>query len=195
MRLLFTGDSVKEENKMSRFKLTGICVLISSLALCGCVARTYNLTRDRIDQDLSATSGNRGYIMGTAPEPAERKTTRTTRIFEIELGFAKPSQVKYPPTLPALTNITETAVVSEALSEDTRDQNFVSYTVGKNDTLQKISRKFYGSTKQWPKIYEANKDLLRLPDKLYVGQTLKIPSSPKLKSGPVNMVEAKENLK
>ncbi|MDD5281660.1 MAG: hypothetical protein PHF69_03020, partial [Candidatus Omnitrophica bacterium] len=78
---------------MNRNKLAGICILILTLSLSGCVARTYNLTRDRIDQDISPTSGNRGYIMGTAPaETAERKTTRTTRVFEIELGLAKPSQ-------------------------------------------------------------------------------------------------------
>ncbi len=55
---------------MKRFKLAGICVLTSTLALSGCVARTYNLTRDRIDQDLSSSSGNRGYIKGTRPEEA-----------------------------------------------------------------------------------------------------------------------------
>jgi len=180
---------------MSRFRLAGICVLTSSLALSGCVARTYNLTRDRVDQDLSAASGNRGYIMGTAPEAKERKTTRTTRIFEIELGFAKPAQVKYSPATPAVTKTDETAVIQETLSGDTQNQNFENYTVGKNDTLQKISKKFYGTTKKWLKIYEANKDLLHSPDKLYAGQILKIPSGPELQTKPVNMKEPKENLK
>ncbi len=181
---------------MNKVKLAGICVLTSSLALSGCVARTYNLTRDRIDQDISATSGNRGYIMGTAPaEPAERKTTRTTRVFEIELGLAKPSQAKCPTIIPMTSGAEEPVITQEAQTENTLDQNFESYTVGKNDTLQKISKKFYGTTKKWPKIYEANKDVLRSPDKLYAGQTLKIPSSPELKTEPAEMAEPKENLK
>jgi len=181
---------------MNKVKLAGICVLTSSLALSGCVARTYNLTRDRIDQDISATSGNRGYIMGTAPaEPAERKTTRTTRVFEIELGLAKPSQAKCPTIIPMTSGAEEPVITQEAQTENTLDQNFESYTVGKNDTLQKISKKFYGTTKKWPKIYEANKDVLRSPDKLYAGQTLKIPSSPELKAEPAEMAEPKENLK
>jgi len=182
---------------MNRIKLVGICVLTSSLALSGCVARTYNLTRDRVDQDISNSSGNRGYIMGTAPaEPAERKTTRTTRVFEIELGLAKPSQAKCPSVMPIAASAEEPALTQEALqTENTSDQTFESYTVGKNDTLQKISRKFYGTTKKWLKIYEANKDVLHSPDKLYAGQTLKIPSNPELKAEPANLAEPKENLK
>jgi hypothetical protein len=186
---------------MDRIKLAGICILTSSLALSGCVARTYNLTRDRLDQDLSATSGNRGYLMGTAPaESIERKTTRTTRVFEIELGVAKPTQAKCPSFTPASTEaasarMEEPLASYEEPAEETSSQAFESYTVGKNDTLQKISNKFYGTTKKWPKIYEANKDVLRSPDKLYAGQILKIPSGPGIKAEPANMAEPEENLK
>lgn len=180
---------------MNRFKLAGICVLTSTLALSGCVARTYNLTRDRIDQDLSMTSGNRGYIMGIAPEPTERKATRTTRVFEIELGLAKPSQTKCPSIIPMTNSTEEPVITQEAQADNTLDQSFESYTVGKNDTLQKISKKFYGTTKKWHKIYAANKDVLHSPDKLYAGQTLKIPSSQELKTIPEKMAEPKENLK
>jgi nucleoid-associated protein YgaU len=64
------------------------------------------------------------------------------------------------------------------------------YKVQKGDTLQKISQKFYGTTKKWQKIYEANKDTLKGPDKLYPGRTINIPvdSAGKLK-------EPSENLK
>lgn len=179
---------------MNRFKLAGICVLTSTLALSGCVARTYNLTRDRIDQDLSSSSGNRGYIMGTPPEPAERKTTRTTRVIEVELGFAKKSPAKFPSTTPLATSIEE-PIMAQETQTDIANQDFEQYSVGKNDTLQKISKKFYNTTKKWPKIYEANKDILRTPDKLYPGQTLKIPKSKGLKTESQGIVETKENLK
>ena len=183
---------------MNRFKLAGICVLTSTLALSGCVARTYNLTRDRVDQDLSSSSGNRGYIMGKAPEPTEHPATRTTRVFEIELGLAKKSDLKCPSTTPlaANTNIEEPAMLQEqGTQNETAAQSFEKYTVCKNDTLQKISKKFYGTTKKWHKIYEANKDVLRAPDKLYPGQTLNIPSAGLLKAGTEKMEEPKENLK
>ena len=68
----------------------GFCILLSALALLlsGCVVRTYSLTRDRVDQDLTESSGNRGYLMGSAPAGGveiERPTTRTTQVVEIEL--------------------------------------------------------------------------------------------------------------
>jgi LysM repeat protein len=179
---------------MNRFKLAGICVLTSTLALSGCVARTYNLTRDRVDQELSSTSGNRGYIMGRAPEPQERKTTRTTRVFEVELGGT--NKTSCPAATPLFTDSAkeESPMVQETQTEEV-NPSFEKYTVVKNDTLQKISKKFYGTTKRWTKIYEANKDVLRGPDKLYVGQVLNIPSSPKLSAQDQKMQEPKENLK
>lgn len=178
---------------MNRFKLAAILGLVSSLALSGCVARTYNLTRDRVDQDLSNSSGNRGYLMGQAPEPAERKTTRTTRVFEVELGIAKKSKTVCPSTTPLATNLEESAPMAQEFTSEPVTENFEKYTVAKNDTLQKISKKFYGTTKKWMKIYDANKDLLRGPDKVYPGQVLNIPADSIVKSEVGE--EVKENLK
>jgi LysM repeat protein len=188
---------------MNRFKLAGICVLTSSLALSGCVARTYNLTRDRVDQELSTTAGNRGYIMGQAPEPKERKTTRTVKIFEVELGPTNKTKTSCPATTPLATSIDEPKMIQETIPEtiaepQVEETNLGSekYTVAKNDTLQKISQKFYGTTKKWMKIYEANKDVLRGPNKLYPGQVLNIPSYSKEANAEVQeMREPKENLK
>ncbi|MFH0918002.1 MAG: LysM peptidoglycan-binding domain-containing protein [Candidatus Omnitrophota bacterium] len=184
---------------MNSFKLAGICVLGSTLALSGCVARTYELTRDRVDQDLSSSMGNRGYIMGKAPEAAERKTTRTTRVFEVEMGPSDKTKVPCPATTPLATGrFDEPRMVQESQNEvQNQEANLGSekYTVVKNDTLQKISKKFYGTTKRWMKIYEANKDVLRAPDKLYAGQVLNIPAGPKVSAENQKMKEPQENLK
>jgi len=179
---------------MNSFRLAASFLLVSTLALSGCVARTYNLTRDRVDQDLSNSTGNRGYIMGQAPEPTERKTTRTTRVFEVELGLAKKSKTICPATTPLAANIDESTVASEETIEEPSISS-EKYTVTKNDTLQKISKKFYGTTKKWMKIYNANKDVLRGPDKLYPGQSLNIPTESKEMVEIKETVETKENLK
>jgi nucleoid-associated protein YgaU len=50
-----------------------------------------------------------------------------------------------------------------------------TYTVAKGDTLAGIARKFYRNSSQWPKIAEANKDVLPDPTKLKVGMLLNIP--------------------
>ena len=49
------------------------------------------------------------------------------------------------------------------------------YEVVSGDTLSKIAKRFYGDAGQYMKIFEANKDQLKDPDKIKVGQKLKIP--------------------
>lgn len=50
------------------------------------------------------------------------------------------------------------------------------YTVQSGDTLGKIAKQFYGDAGQYPKIFEANKPMLQDPDKIFVGQNLRIPA-------------------
>jgi nucleoid-associated protein YgaU len=51
-----------------------------------------------------------------------------------------------------------------------------TYVVKQGDSLSKIAKERYGNANQWPKIYEANKDVIKDPDLIYPGQTLKIPT-------------------
>ena len=171
--------------------------LASMFVLSGCLVRTYPLTRDRVDQDLSM--GNRGVIQGDKEIPeAERKTTRTTRVVEIELDspFKFEKVTKNKPA--ASLEKTEEQDVwgnrgyvaeSEALeiTEPEVAGRFEQYTVQEGDTLQKISKKMYGTTKKWNTIYEANANTLKGPNKIYAGQVLNIPQE--------GMMEIPENMK
>jgi nucleoid-associated protein YgaU len=51
-----------------------------------------------------------------------------------------------------------------------------TYEVKAGDTLSKIAKQEYGDANQWRRIYDANKDILKDPDKIYPGQSLKIPA-------------------
>lgn len=50
-----------------------------------------------------------------------------------------------------------------------------TYTVQPGDTLSLISQEVYGSAGQYMKIFEANRDQLKDPNKIQTGQILKIP--------------------
>ena len=50
-----------------------------------------------------------------------------------------------------------------------------TYIVQSGDSLSKISKKFYGSSGEWRKIFEANKDRISNPDMIQPGWALKIP--------------------
>jgi len=49
------------------------------------------------------------------------------------------------------------------------------YEVVAGDNLSKIAKKFYGDANKYMKIFEANKDQLKDPDKVKVGQKIRIP--------------------
>jgi LysM repeat protein len=49
------------------------------------------------------------------------------------------------------------------------------YTVKSGDTLSKIAKYVYGDANKYPQIFEANKDQLKNPDLIKVGQKLKLP--------------------
>ena len=54
-------------------------------------------------------------------------------------------------------------------------QSMQTYTVKSGDNLSKISKQFYGDANEYMRIYYANRDKLNDPDKIQVGQELKIP--------------------
>jgi len=179
---------------MRRLRFFSLAALSLVFILSGCVARTYQATRDRIDQDLS--SGNRGYLAGKAPateQAVSRKTTRDLRVVEIELG--SPSKGRNVKVAGAQVPETKIAATESATSVEEPQVRMQQYTVSKTDSLQKISQKFYGTTKKWYKIYRANKDVLKGPDKIYPGQIINIPvesvgssvSSEPLKETPENL--------
>jgi nucleoid-associated protein YgaU len=52
-----------------------------------------------------------------------------------------------------------------------------TYEVKRGDNLSKIAKHVYGDAGKWKKIFEANSDTLKDPDKIYPGQVLIIPDA------------------
>ncbi len=50
------------------------------------------------------------------------------------------------------------------------------HPVVSGDTLSKIAKTYYGDANKYNAIFEANKPMLSHPDKIYVGQILRIPN-------------------
>jgi nucleoid-associated protein YgaU len=72
-------------------------------------------------------------------------------------------------------NVAGVAKVNDELSVATPEDEAQYYTVVKGDTLSKIAKQYYSDANAYPKIFEANKPMLSHPDKIYPGQTLRIP--------------------
>ena len=50
-----------------------------------------------------------------------------------------------------------------------------SYTIEKGDTLSKIAKEQLGHASAWKQIFEANRDVLDDPDRIFPGQVIKLP--------------------
>ncbi len=77
----------------------------------------------------------------------------------------------------AMGNVLGVAKVEENIVAKATETSATFYTVKKGDTLWKISETNYGKGKgaEYNRIFEANKPMLKHPDKIYPGQVLRIP--------------------
>jgi LysM repeat protein len=110
---------------------------------------------------------NKLFIQGSAPSE-EIKNEVWNQIKAADAQFSDMTcELKVDPSLPQ-----PQAAAAAAAGGGTADQ---TYTVKSGDTLSKIAKQFYGNANDYNKIFEANKDQLSSPDRINVGQELKIP--------------------
>ena len=115
-------------------------------------------------EDGPSQEGNKGYIQRKDVFEKTQAPVRTQR---------SPLTQGAAPLYPGRPQVIYQKPAADTLKKEGTVRQ--AYTVEKGDTLQKISKKFYGTTRHWKKIYEANKELLKSPDKIRPGQILNIP--------------------
>lgn len=49
------------------------------------------------------------------------------------------------------------------------------YTIESGDTLSKIAKQHYGDANKWNDLFEANREVIKDPDKIYPGQRIRLP--------------------
>ena len=49
------------------------------------------------------------------------------------------------------------------------------YEIASGDSLSAIAKKYYGDAMQYPRLFEANREVIKDPDKIYPGQKIRIP--------------------
>lgn len=94
---------------------------------------------------------------------------------EVKVSGTATTQAEKEKILLALGNVKGVGKVTESISVESAEPAARFYTVQSGDTLGKIAKEFYGKAGEYVKIFEANKPLLSDPDKIYPGQTLRIP--------------------
>jgi len=119
------------------------------------------------------------------PPPVVYPTTRDQQ--SLEESFKQPiasDQPEQPAPAPAPTYIPSSPAVTGRGSTDSppptagNDKKKI-YKVWiwqeNGDTLWRIAQKVYGDKDKWPLIYQANRDVIKDPNRIYPKQVLKIP--------------------
>jgi nucleoid-associated protein YgaU len=86
-----------------------------------------------------------------------------------------PDQATREKVLLCCGNVHGVAAVNDMLTVSAPEPESQWHTVVSGDNLSKIAKKFYGDPNKYPVIFEANKPMLKHPDKIYPGQLLRIP--------------------
>ena len=153
----------------SRFTFHVLLVLL----VAGCRTAAQKTQIPRVDLQLTG-EGNRGYLIGTPPPPGQQKVTREMFGLMIELpNFSTPGTagVAAPAESPKMSTSSESGATYVPQGPYDR------YAVQKGDSLWSIAAKpeIYGSATGWRKIFDANRELLKSPDRVRPGMTLRIP--------------------
>ena len=173
--------------------VAGLCVAA------GCRASTKVVDEPRLDIEL-AGAGNRGYLVGTPPSGRVSKTTRQVLETEIEMpsggkgkagrspaggsggGAAAPVKPQASSGSPYLQDVPLDVTVGEPTvatpAGRAAEAKADTYVVQKGDSLWSIAAKpqVFGNGTRWRELYEANRDVLKGPEKLRAGMSLKIPA-------------------
>ncbi|MEM7250284.1 MAG: peptidoglycan-binding protein LysM [Pseudomonadota bacterium] len=62
-----------------------------------------------------------------------------------------------------------------AMNAPAQTEKVEYYVIERGDTLSGIAKQYYGNAMDYPKIFEANREVIKDPDLIYPGQKIRIP--------------------
>ena len=66
-------------------------------------------------------------------------------------------------------------VKAAAVSAPPQQAQVEYYVIQKGDTLSAIAKRYYGNANDYPRIFEANREVIKDADLIYPGQKIRIP--------------------
>ncbi len=94
---------------------------------------------------------------------------------QVSISGSTPDQENREKIILAAGNVQGVDNVEDHLTVEAPAAEARFYTVVSGDTLSKIAAEQYGNASKYPVIFEANKPMLKDPNKIYPGQNLRIP--------------------
>lgn len=172
-----------------RTQALGVAAVLAVLSAAGCRSMTKVSEIPRVDMELEG--GNRGYLVGTPPQPEPRKMTRQMVETTIELptralgGTFSSTEDASDLTQASQEQDLSLGIATEApqpaadgaAAAASADASADTYVVQKGDSLWSIAARpeIYGKASRWRTLYDANRDVLKSPNDLQAGMRLKVP--------------------
>lgn len=144
-------------------------------------------------QETAKVTGDKNIEERQEDEKAARKLEETVRDLKLEVeslkikihdetavihGKAKNQSTREKVVL-VVGNVEGISRVDDKMEVENKEPESVFHTVETGDTLSKIAKEHYGDANKYQEIFEANKPMLKDPDKIYPGQVLRIPAKNK----------------
>ena len=107
-----------------------------------------------------------------SPEPAQVALKEKPASVESKAKVIAKDEKSKPVSKPVVASNEKAA---PTIVKSTQAPSNQEYTVKGGDTLSRLSERFYNSGDKWERIYEANKDTVKNPNYIYIGQKLIIP--------------------
>lgn len=181
-----TDIKENKDNGLKWFMIALACVL---LACAGIVFYLYypDLQEESIpvssEEEYTYPTVTMGLQQDSIQEDSLKRTEDTLRIPQSTTAEENPAsrqqvEKKVVPEEPQKV-VKKTTVKSQPVNPDSVNYEIVgtetTYTVKEGETLTRISLRFYGTKALWPYIVKHNADVLKNPNNVTSGTTLKIP--------------------
>lgn len=123
----------------------------------------------------AAADAIQGYIKSQQLDATGLTVTYDGATSTVSVFGVAPDQVTREKIVLCCGNVAGVAAVNDMMSVDQSQPAAQFYTVVSGDNLSKIAKQFYGDPNRYTQIFDANKPMLKSPDRIYPGQKLRIP--------------------
>jgi len=123
----------------------------------------------------AAATAIEGYIASTGLTATGLTVTydgasATAKVFGIASDQATKEKI-----ILAAGNVRGIAAVDDNMTVDLSQPESTFYTVVSGDTLSKIAKHYYGDANKYPRIFEANREVIKDANLIFPGQKIRIP--------------------
>jgi ABC-type nitrate/sulfonate/bicarbonate transport system substrate-binding protein/LysM repeat protein len=163
--------------------LKGIQIMLREMGAKEAAARTAR-PEQFVDMSFMKELESNGFIERLYKSPAVAKAAPRVEATPASVLAAKekkpPVEAKVRPTAtdeklkPVAKQVPDPATDKQPAAK-TSSGTAQLYVVKSGDTLSKLAERFYNSVSKWEKIYEANRDVLKNPNYIFIGMKLAIP--------------------